>query len=271
MATVVEQATSYFEAAGRHAANLREKAERRMRESASAPERIADGVWLIRGGFPVKAMNVYLLEEADGGVTAFDAGIDGMAPAILAAAARLGGLRRVVLGHADPDHRGSAPALDAPVLCHEAERDAAQSPDTLRPYVDLGKLRRHSRRFYQHALPVWDGGAVTIAGTVAEGDEIAGFRVVELAGHAPGQIGLFRDRDRLALCSDTVYTLDIETGRKGPPRIPHPAFDESVERAAQSIEKLAALEPATVWAGHADPVTGDVVSQLRAAAAQLPV
>ena len=38
-----------------------------------------------------------------------------------AAAARLGGLRRVVLGHGDTDHRGSAPALSeiAPILCHQ--------------------------------------------------------------------------------------------------------------------------------------------------------
>ncbi len=35
---------------------------------------------------------------------------------------RLGGIKRVVLGHADPDHRGAAPALGAPVYCHEAER-----------------------------------------------------------------------------------------------------------------------------------------------------
>jgi hydroxyacylglutathione hydrolase len=69
--------------------------------------------------------------------------------------------------------------------------------------------------------------------------------------------------------SDTVYTLDIQTGRKGGPRIPHPAFDESTERASASIRKLAGLGPTTVWAGHADPVTGDVVEQLNDAAAAL--
>jgi hydroxyacylglutathione hydrolase len=211
-------------------------------------------------------MNVYLIEDPDGGVTVYDAGIDGMAPAILAAAARLGGVRRVVLGHADPDHRGAAPALDAPVLCHAAERDHAESDVTMRPYFDLSKLRPYARPFFSRALPTWDGGAVEIDATVAEGDEISGFRVVELPGHAPGLIGLFRDSDRLALCSDTVYTLDIQTGRKGGPRIPHPAFDESTERASESIRKLAELGPAAVWPGHCDPVTGDVIGQLEAAA-----
>jgi hydroxyacylglutathione hydrolase len=102
---------------------------------AREPERIADGVWVIRGGFPMRAMNVYLLED-DGGVTLFDAGIVSMVGAVATAAARLGGVKRVVLGHADADHRGVAPALGAPVYCHPAERDAAQSPDSLRSYFD---------------------------------------------------------------------------------------------------------------------------------------
>jgi hypothetical protein len=48
--------------------------------------------------------------------------------------------------------------------------------------------------------------------------------------------------------------------------VPHPAFNISTEQAADSIRKLAALEPSIAWAGHAKPVAGDVVSQLRRAA-----
>jgi hydroxyacylglutathione hydrolase len=116
-------------------------------------------------------------------------------------------------------------------------------------------------------LPSWDGGPTAIAGTLSEGDEVAGFRVIELPGHAPGLIGLFRESDRLALGSDIVYTLDIQTGRKGAPRIPHPAFDADTEQARASIRKLAELGPSVVWAGHADPVSGDVAGQLEQAAA----
>jgi glyoxylase-like metal-dependent hydrolase (beta-lactamase superfamily II) len=79
-------------------------------------------------------------------------------------------------------------------------------------------------------------------------------------------IGLFRERDRLALVSDCFYTLDPQTGVKGPPRVPHSAFNDSTEQAAASIRKLAALEPSAAWPGHADPVTGDVVEQLHQAA-----
>jgi hydroxyacylglutathione hydrolase len=228
-------------------------------------EAIADDVWLVRGGFPARTMNVYLLRDGDG-VTAFDAGIAEMVVPVRAAAARLGGIRRVVLGHADADHRGAAAGLGAPVHCHPAEREAAESPQHHRPYWDLGKLDRHGRVLLSRLIPLWDGGPVEVAGTVGEGDEVAGFRVVELPGHAPGLIGLFRERDRLALVSDCFYTLDPQTGIKGRPRVPHPAFNLSTPQAAESIRRLAGLRPTAAWAGHADPVTGEVARQLEQAA-----
>lgn len=245
-------------------ANLRGRARRRVQGGEAEP--VAQGVWLVRGGFPVRSMNVYLIEE-DGGVLAFDAGIRAMTGAVATAAARLGGLRRVVLGHADADHRGSAPGLGVPVYCHPRDREAAEDSFPFRSYWDFEKLDPHARVLYPRLLRSWDGGAVTIAGTVSEGDEVAGFRVVELPGHAPGLIGLYREFDGLALVSDCIYTLDPQTGRKGPPRVPHAAFDEDIEQARASIRKLADLAPAVVWAGHADPVTGDVAAQLARAAA----
>jgi hydroxyacylglutathione hydrolase len=244
-------------------ANLRTQG--RLATRAAGPEPIADGVWLVRGGFPLRVMNVYLIQDGDS-VVVFDAGIDGMAPAILAAAARLGGISRVVLGHADADHRGAAPLLGAPVYCHPAERAAAESPLPLRDYFDFKRLRPYARPYFSRMLPVWDGGAVQIAGTITDGDAVAGFRVLELPGHAPGLIGLHRESDGLALVSDCVYTLDVQTGRRGGPRVPHPAFDADTEAARSSIRRLADLAPAVVWAGHTDPVTGELVGQLRAAA-----
>ncbi len=179
-------------------------------------------------------------------------------------------LSGVVLSHADADHRGGAPALGAPVYCHPAERAAAESPDPWRDYWDLEKLDPYGRVLLRRLLPSWDGGAVAVQGTVTDADEIAGFRVVDLPGHAPGLIGLFRDSDRLALVSDCVYTIDPQTGRNRPVHLPPPAFDADVEQARASIRKLAELEPSAVWAGHGEPVTGDVSGQLRAAAAASP-
>jgi glyoxylase-like metal-dependent hydrolase (beta-lactamase superfamily II)/predicted ester cyclase len=229
------------------------------------PERIADGVWIVRGGFPMKTMNVYMIED-DGGVTLFDAGISDMTEAVRIAGTRLGGIKRIVLGHADADHRGAAPGISAPVYCHPAEKAAAESSSAFRDYWDLSKLGPHGRLLLGKLLPVWDGGAVEIAGTVQEGDEIAGFKVIDLPGHAPGLIGLYRESDRLALVSDCFYTLDPQTGIKGAARVPHPAFNLDTEQARASIRKLADINPSTAWAGHANPVSGDVRAQLEKAA-----
>jgi glyoxylase-like metal-dependent hydrolase (beta-lactamase superfamily II) len=211
-------------------------------------------------------MNVYLLAD-DGRITVFDAGISDMTDAVASAGAQLGGIDHIVLGHADADHRGVAAGLGVPVYCHELEREAAESPAHFRPYMDLDKLPPYARPAYRRLLPHWDGPPVRIATTVHEGDEIAGFRVVDLPGHAPGLIGLFRESDGLALCSDCLYTLDARTGRKVPAGVPHPAFNQDTDQARASIRKLAGLRPSVVWAGHAEPVTGDVVAQLERAAA----
>jgi len=229
-------------------------------------ERVADGVWLLRGGVP-RTMNVYLLEDEGGGVTLFDAGIRSMTHALAEAAAPLGGINRVVLSHADADHRGAAPGLHVPVLCHPADREAAESGDSVRTYHRLDQLGIPARYVYRHLLSFWDGGAVRIDGTVEEGDEVSGFRVVHLPGHAPGLIGLWRERDRLALTSDCFYVIDPETSLKRPPGVPADPFNESTEQARASMLKLAALDLAAAWPGHADPLVGDVRGQLERAAA----
>jgi hydroxyacylglutathione hydrolase len=232
---------------------------------ASEPERIAEGVWVVRGGFPTRTMNVYFVADGDG-VALFDAGIEAMTGAVARAGAQLGGITRIVLGHGHADHRGVAPGLDVPVLCHPAERADAEG-DGGRHYFDLSQLDPHGRAVIGGMLGLWDGGPVRIAATLQEGDDVAGFRVVHLPGHAPGLIGLWRERDRLALVSDCFYTLDPQTGRPGHARVPHRAFNQDTEQARASIRKLAALEPAAAWAGHADPLTGDVRGQLEHAAA----
>jgi glyoxylase-like metal-dependent hydrolase (beta-lactamase superfamily II)/predicted ester cyclase len=244
--------------------NARTALARRLQ--AGAPERVADGVWVVRGGLPRKVMNVYLLEEPGGGVTLFDAGVASMAPALAAIGARMGGIRRIVLGHAHTDHRGAAPALDAEVFCHADDRADAEGDGGIH-YMDLSQLDLHGRIAMPRLLVHWDGGPVEVAGTVAEGDAIAGFEVVHLPGHAPGLIGLWRASDRGARASDTFYTLDPQTGIPGATRVPHRAFNADTAQARASIEKLAALRPATAWSGHAQPLTGDVASELLRAAA----
>ncbi|HEY5193354.1 MAG TPA: MBL fold metallo-hydrolase [Solirubrobacteraceae bacterium] len=238
-------------------------------------ELVAEGVWVVQGQ-PGRC-NVYLIEdESVGGVTMYDAGARTMVRAVASAGAKLGGIKRIVLGHGHTDHRGTAPALGVPVLCHPDEVKDAEGSGGFRYWPkDLVGLPTPQRQIHRamHRW-AWDDGPVKIASTLSEGDEVAGFKVIELPGHAPGQIGLWRESDRLALVSDCFYTLEM-WGRSCPPHVPEQLYNYNTEQAKASIRKLAELEPAAAWPGHAKPVTssgahgGDVRSQLLKAAETL--
>ena len=129
--------------------------------------------------------------------------------------------------------------MGAPVHCHPDEVADAESDAAIAPYMDLSQLPvRLARWLYPLLLRRWDGGAVKIDGTVSEGDEVAGFRVLHFPGHAPGLIGLWRESDRLALVSDVVYLVD--SARLGQPlpegeaSVPHPAWAWDHAKAKES-------------------------------------
>jgi glyoxylase-like metal-dependent hydrolase (beta-lactamase superfamily II) len=222
-------------------------------------ERVAAGVWLLRGDLR-NGMNIYFLEE-EGGVVAFDAGAKSMRKQAREAAAELGGLKRVVLGHAHADHRGTAPYLGAPVFCHPDEVADAESEPAISPYMDFSKLPvAWVRWIYPTLFRRWDGGAVEIAGTITEGDEVAGFEVLHFPGHAPGLIGLWRESDRVAIVSDVVYLVDsarLKPLPEGEASVPHPAFNWDTAMAKESLRRLAALKPRVVGTGHDRPLEGE--------------
>jgi glyoxylase-like metal-dependent hydrolase (beta-lactamase superfamily II)/predicted ester cyclase len=236
--------------------------------TGAEPKLVAEGVWVVQGQ-PGRC-NVYLI-ESEHGVTVFDAGARTMTHAVARAAAKLGGIERIVLGHGHTDHRGTAPGLGAPVWCHPEEVQDAEGSGGWRYWpADLAGVPPVAKQI-QKALHryAWDDGPVKIAGTISEGDDVAGFKVIELPGHAPGLIGLWRESDRLALVSDCFYTLDM-WGRSCAPSVPAETYNYDTDVARQSMRKLAEMEPAAAWPGHARPATGDVRGQLLKAAGTVP-
>ena len=235
-----------------------------------ALDRVADGVWLLRGDFR-GAMNIYFIEDGDG-VVQFDAGTKSMRKKAAEAARELGGLKRIVLGHAHADHRGTAPYLGAPVVCHPDEVTDAEGDKAVTPYFNLSLLPVAPVRWlYPGLLRWWDGGAVKVNGTVSEGDEVAGFKVLHFPGHAPGLIGLWRESDRVALVSDVVYFVDsarLKPLPHGEASVPHPAFAWNHQEAKRSLRRLAELEPLVVAAGHEEPLRGDDLRPVLEAAAE---
>jgi hydroxyacylglutathione hydrolase len=229
---------------------------------------VAEGVWLLRGDIR-GGMNIYFIED-DGRLVQFDAGTKPMVKAVKAVEEKLGPVKQIVLGHSHTDHRGTAPSSKAPIFCHPDEMTYAER-DEWPDYWHMEDLPvTWVRLIYPTLHRRWDDGAVKVAGTLEEGDEVAGFRVHHFPGHAPGLIGLFRESDRLALCSDTIYLVDstrLKALPEGEASVPHPVFNWDTAAAKDSVRKLAALQPAKVAPGHEHPLEGPGVAEALAKAA----
>ena len=228
------------------------------------PEEVADGVWRVTEGS--LSTNVFLLREGEG-VAVFDAGHKDMGKSVREAADSLGGATRVVLGNSHPDHRGGAKQINAPVFCHPDERADAEG-DGGQNYFNFERLPRLQAALAARSMKSWDDGPVEVAGTVVEGDPVSDFTVVELPGHSPGCIGLWRERDRLALSNDCFARFDpaelstMLRKRTRYPRVPHAAFNWDSQKAWGSLRKLQRLEPETCWPAHFDALVGDVPGSL---------
>jgi glyoxylase-like metal-dependent hydrolase (beta-lactamase superfamily II) len=230
---------------------------------ASSPSKIADGVWRITRGMPLR-INVFFVREADG-VAVFDTGNKQMGTAVREAADELGGATRVVLGNPHADHRGGAPAVGAPIQCHADDRENVETDGGAHDF-EYSKLPIFARGLTRKTFESWDAGPLAVAATLAEGDRVGDFEVVHLPGHSPGCIGLWRASDRLAITNDCFALFHPVAPFPGKrPRVPHSAFNWSDARCAESIAKLAALNPTTCWPAHYGPLTGDVAARLRAA------
>jgi hydroxyacylglutathione hydrolase len=205
-------------------------------------KQMAPGVWRL-DEFPRPVINVYLAENVliDAGRT-WDRGrirkqTAGRELSLLA------------LTHVHADHQGSAKTICAergiPLACHEGDVDAMEGR---RPIAATSHpMARLFARF-------WAGPPHKVDRVLAEGDEVAGFRVVHAPGHSPGEVIFFRESDRVAICGDVIRNLSYATYRAmlaEPPGIytPDPAENR------RSIRKLADLNPSLILPGHGPAVT----------------
>ena len=101
-----------------------------------------------------------------------------------------------------------------------------------------------------------------IAGPSPRAMRSPGFKVIDLPGHAPGLIGLWRESDRLALVSDCFYTLDM-WGRNCEPSVPVETYNYDTEQArAEPAQARRRWSPPRPGRGTRNPATGDVRGQL---------
>jgi glyoxylase-like metal-dependent hydrolase (beta-lactamase superfamily II) len=169
----------------------------------------------------------------------------------------------VALTHVHPDHQGCAKAVcDArgvPLACHGDDVDAMEGRRS------VGATDWWLGRIYDR---LWTGPPHKVDRVLAEGDEVAGFRVVHAPGHAPGEVIFFRDSDRVAICGDVIRNMSYLTTLAGVREPPDGLTPDPAEN-RRSIRKLAALEPSLILPGHGPEVT-DIAAFNRFVAA-LPV
>lgn len=194
---------------------------------------LADGVHLL-DGFPRDNRNVYLV-----GDVLIDAGIPFDRRRILRQL-RGRSVATHVVTHAHPDHYGASHAVcterSLPLCC--GRRDAAA--------IESGKAISRGGRALPGAPPH------PVSGTLSEGDEIAGFVVLDVPGHSPGHIALWRESDRTLICGDVMWGYDpFRCG--GPIREPLRLLSPDPARNRESARRLAALEPRLVCFGHGHP------------------
>jgi glyoxylase-like metal-dependent hydrolase (beta-lactamase superfamily II) len=204
---------------------------------------LAEDVWVLRG-FPPDAINVYLVGDV-----------------LIDAATRLAGRRilrqlrgRAVgahaLTHAHPDHQGASheicETLGIPLWCGAGDVDAMETAGLIRARQPQHPLNTLFNR-------VWTGPPHPVARALREGDEVAGFTVLETPGHSAGHVAYWRERDRVLILGDVLTNMDTTTGVPGLHE-PKPYFTPDPARNRESARRLAALEPALVCFGHGRPL-----------------
>ena len=154
-----------------------------------------------------------------------------------------------VISHAHCDHQGSSAAVVA-----------ALGVPVWAPAVESGcrRIRRHrpdgaGQPDHEDSAPHLGGPGVPVARRLREGDEVAGFTVLETPGHSPGHLSFWRERDRALLAFDVIFGRHPITGRPGLFEPPD-RFTLDPGRNRDQIRRLAALEPELVCFGHGPPL-----------------
>jgi hydroxyacylglutathione hydrolase len=193
---------------------------------------VADDVYLLRG-FPQNAINCYLV-----GDVLIDAGTPLAAGRVLRQI-ETREVRAHALTHAHPDHFGSSHAV-----CTE-RGIPLWAPDKDAEAVEQGEVVPGSK--FASVLPDPHGHPVTRR--LKEGDEVAGFTVLDTPGHSPGHISFWREEDGTLICGDVFWNIL----RLGPPADPVTVDPKQNE---ESMERLRRLEPNLTLFGHGPPRRG---------------
>lgn len=210
---------------------------------------IAEDVQLL-SGWPPNAINVYLV-----GDVLIDAATRQAERRIFK---QLAGrtLSAHALTHVHPDHQGASHAVcerfDVPLWVGQADVSRMESPGHV-----IGEKLPHRgwalRSYAALQKRYWVGPPHPVARALREGDEVAGFTVLDTPGHTVGHVAFWRERDRVLICGDVFNNMNLMTGIAGLHEPPDFFNTDSAQNRA-SMRRLAALRPSLVCFGHGAPL-----------------
>ena len=169
-------------------------------------KQLADGLFQLRG-FPPNAINVYLM-----GDVLVDAATRHAGSRILRQLARAPRSRaRADACPPGPPGREQGGVREArdPALVRRARRRTRWRPATSgRPTT--GSTGCSTR--------VWAGPPRKVDRALREGDEVAGFQVLDVPGHSPGHVAYWRESDRVLVLGDVLNNMNVLHRHSGPAR-----------------------------------------------------
>jgi glyoxylase-like metal-dependent hydrolase (beta-lactamase superfamily II) len=206
-------------------------------------EEVAPGLWRLPLA-PLDSLNAYLLGDVlvDSG-SRYSAGR-------LISALRDHTLAAHAITHAHFDHWGSSHAVcedfGIPLWCGEGDLASVESGD-------LSRILGDAPWWLARLGKALGGPPQPVSRTLEEGEEVGGFKVLEVPGHTPGHLAFWRESDGVLVLGDVLFHRNPATFRL---KLAEPFRAATTDPALNrdSARKLARLEPKVICFGHGPPL-----------------
>jgi glyoxylase-like metal-dependent hydrolase (beta-lactamase superfamily II) len=147
---------------------------------------------------------------------------------------------RIVLTHTHSDHVGAVKTIQQASGCEVALHPISRHYiDTRNRWATWWHYYDQEADFFETHVSLDDGDRIELGGL--------SFEVIHAPGHSAGQICLFEPDNGLLISSDALWDGDLGAMT---PRI---EGMDCVFRALETLDRLAALKPKKVYAGHGLP------------------
>ncbi len=178
----------------------------------------------------------------------------------------LNSIDEIWITHCHPDHTRSIKHFSSPVYTHPLARKILEAPSpplALREF-ELSSVREITKNFTrikantinsmaERCYRIFSAPLVTgwrrikIKGTLEDGEERYGIKILYLPGHTPDGMGYFLPEEKILISGDILIGSIIRHSNLYSP-------SSDIDQAIYSLEKMLSLSPSIILPGHGRPV-----------------